>query len=112
MDEHSPDGNRQGLAIVYVPCKDRKEATVIGEALIDQRLVACINIFPISSLYNWKGKKVEESESVMIAKSIASKVPQIEDAVKKMHSYEIPCILKLKADVNKEYAAWVNSMVA
>ncbi len=99
------------LTIVYVPCKDEEEAKNIGDSLIGKHLAACINIIPISSLYNWQGKRCEENEAVMIAKSISSKLEQIEEDIKKLHSYERPCILKFKADANPEYIEWLKDEV-
>jgi periplasmic divalent cation tolerance protein len=95
------------LSLTYVPCKDEAEARRIGNELIDRKLAACINMFPIKSIYDWKGKRVDDVETVMIAKSLKRKDKDIASAVRKSHSYEVPAILQFDVEANPEYAKWV-----
>lgn len=96
------------MALVYITCKDRKEAERISLHLLKKRLMACANIFPIKSIYWWEGKITKSSEHAMIAKTSSKNLKKLENEVKKLHSYEIPCILKINANANKEYEAWTN----
>lgn len=96
------------MTLVYITCKDSKEAEDISIHLLKKRLIACANIFPIKSMYWWQGKIANDSENVIIAKTNNKNFKKIGIEVKKMHSYEIPCILKINATANKEYEAWAN----
>mgnify|MGYP001618079311 CR=1 FL=1 len=97
------------LYSVYFTTKDKKEAEKIGKALIEKKLIACVNIFPITSFYVWKGKLVKDKEYAIIAKTtVGFKI--VEKAIKKLHSYKIPCICKYDVVVNKEYEKWVNGV--
>ena len=100
------------MAFVYITCKDKKEAKKISRHLLEKRLIACSNIFPIESSYLWKGKIVEDKEYVILGKTIAKNYDKIKKDVKKIHSYSVPCICLLKADTNKEYGDWVNKEIA
>jgi len=44
------------MTLVYITCRDEKEAVKISRHLLNKRLIACSNIHPIRSLYWWKGK--------------------------------------------------------
>ncbi|GAG37193.1 unnamed protein product, partial [marine sediment metagenome] len=33
---------------------------------------------------------------------------KVKEEVKKLHSYDVPCILKIKAEANEEYNDWIN----
>ncbi|HLC64873.1 MAG TPA: divalent-cation tolerance protein CutA [Candidatus Nanoarchaeia archaeon] len=92
---------------VYITCKDKKEAKKIARYLLLKKLIGCANIFPVDSLYWWKGKIANGKETVILAKSIEKKYPMIVSEVKKIHSYEVPCIIKMKEDANKEYLKWI-----
>jgi len=92
---------------VYITCKDEKEAAKISEHLLKKRLIACSNIFPIKSMYWWKEKITKDNEIVMLAKTSDKNYEKIKKEVKKLHSYDIPCILKYDIDANKEYKEWV-----
>lgn len=72
------------------------ESEKIARLLVDGKLAACTNILPsIKSIYRWQEEVEEDSESLLIAKSDTSKIDEIIEMVKKVHSYEIPCVLAI-----------------
>ena len=78
----------------YITAKDREEAERIGRALLEARLVACVNLLEgMRSLYWWEGRIDEASECVLIAKSVASLQESILAKVKSLHGYRVPCIV-------------------
>lgn len=99
------------MAFVYITCKDKKEAKKISRHLLEKRLIACANIFPIESAYWWQGKIVDDKEYAILAKTPARNYNKIKIEVKKIHSYTTPCICLLDAECNKEYADWVKKEV-
>ena len=94
------------MTLVYITCKDEKEARKISLHLLKKRLIACANIFPIKSMYWWNNKVVNGRENVVIAKTNNKNFKKVAAEIKKMHSYTIPCILRLNATANKEYEQW------
>ena len=96
------------MTLVYITCKDKKEAEKISLNLLRKRLIACANIFPIKSMYWWKGSIVNDKENVLIAKTSNKNFKKLEKEVKKIHSYEIQCILRIDSAANKEYEIWAN----
>lgn len=97
------------MIFVYITCRDREEAEKISKHLLKKRLIACANFFPIESLYWWKGKIEKSKEFVIIAKTLEMHYPKIKKEVRAIHSYEIPCIEKIKTDANSEYRKWLKS---
>lgn len=96
------------MTLVYITCKDRKEAVKVSLKLLKKRMIACANIFPTKSLYWWKGKITNNNENVIIAKTNNKKFEKLCEEVEKIHSYTIPCILKIDSIANKAYEAWAN----
>lgn len=96
------------MTLAYIICKDAVEAENISLRLLKKRLIACANIFPIRSMYRWKGKIMSEAENVIIAKTNEENFNKAVNEVKKIHSYEIPCILKIDSSENKEFGKWVD----
>jgi len=94
------------MILIYVTCKDNKEAKKISKYLLDKKLIVCANIFPIESLYYWKGKLTEDKEVVLILKALKNNYKKIKEEIKKIHSYDIPFIGKINIEVNKEYKKW------
>lgn len=96
------------MTLLYITCKDKKEAEKISMNLLRKRLIACANIFPIKSMYWWDKKLVNDSEIVVIAKTKDKNFKKIITEVKRIHSYKIPCILKIDAEANKGYERWMD----
>ena len=94
---------------VYTTYPSVVEAEQAGRALVEQRLCACVNIFPgMVSLYWWQGKIDRGEEVVMIIKTRASLAEPVRAAVKQMHSYSTPAILVLPIErVDPDYNAWL-----
>ncbi len=95
--------------MVYITAASIKEARKISKKLLAKRLVACTNIIPkIESHYKWKGKLVTSNEVVIIAKTNRKLVQKVIVEVKKLHSYEVPCIVSFKIDSGShDFLKWV-----
>jgi periplasmic divalent cation tolerance protein len=96
---------------VYITASSKEEATRIGRELVSARLAACVNIIaPMNSIYRWQGRIEEAVEAVLIAKTQESKVPELIEKVKSMHSYSCPCIISLPIETgNPEYLEWITA---
>jgi periplasmic divalent cation tolerance protein len=105
----APPANPPDARLIYITTKDKAEAERIGRALLEERLVACINIIdPMSSLYWWDGKIESASESLLIAKTRVALVERVIAAVKERHSYECPCVVSLPIQTgNPDFLAWI-----
>lgn len=95
-------------SIVYFTGKDREEVHRIGKNLVEERLIAGANIFPIESIYHWKGKIEESKEFAAICKTREENVRAVTEAIKKLHSYEVPCVVKVRIDAgHKPFLDWI-----
>ncbi len=97
------------MKILYITCKNEEEAKYLANKCVKNKLAACGNIFSISSIYEWNNEIQNDDEMVLILKTDESKVNELKNKVKELHSYEIPCILELDAKANKEYYNWIKS---
>jgi len=94
---------------IYITCEDKAEALRLGKVLLQNHLVACINVREgMTSAYWWKGEMVEAKESILIAKSREEQVPALVQKVKEVHSYEVPCVVSLAIDGgNPTFLQWI-----
>ena len=98
------------MITVYITFKDMDEAKKIARRLLHTKLIVCANMFPIESMFRWKGKIDRDSEVAMLCKTTKENFRKIEEEVKKLHSYELPCIVSFEwHDSNKEFSNWVKS---
>ncbi len=99
------------MIFVYITNPNLKTAKNIAKKLLEKRLIACANIFPIKSLYWWKDKIEDSNEFVLIAKSLEKNFRKIIKEVRKIHPYEVPCICRIRVKANKEFENWVRKEV-
>jgi periplasmic divalent cation tolerance protein len=99
------------MILVYVTCRDRAEAERIAEGLLKKRLIACANMFPIESMYWWKGKITGDNEFAILGKTTEEKFSEIKKEVKKSHSYEVPCIISWSAEADEDFLSYLTKEV-
>jgi len=98
--------------LIYITNPNKAEARKIAKHLLGKKLIACANIYNnVNSLYNWKGKIADETEVVLITKTLDKNFEKIKTEVEKIHSYTIPCITKIPVSSNKKYFDWVKGEV-
>lgn len=100
--------------LVYMTASSLDEARAIGRALVEQRLVACVNIVPgMTSIYRWQGAIEEGSEVVVIGKTRRALVEKVAAAVRAVHSYTVPCVVALPIEAgNGGFLAWIDQETA
>ncbi len=106
-------GTEMKTILVYMTAGSPEEAKKIGKALLEAKLVACVNIIDnMNSMYVWKGEVKDEKESVIIAKTAENMLPELMEKVKSVHSYEIPCIVAVPIeDGYPPFLRWVEREV-
>ena len=95
--------------LVYMTAGSLEEGRRIGRTLVEERLVAGVNLLPISrSIYRWRGRIEEAEEVAMIAKTQASLMDRVIRRVAMLHSYDCPCVVAIPiAGGSPEYLAWI-----
>ena len=97
-------------SIVYTTTNNLQEGRKIAHSLVKEKLVACVNIIPnVQSIYKWKNKIEEESEYVLIAKTVDTNIKKTILRIKEIHSYELPDIVVFPiVDGLKEYLEYIS----
>ena len=95
--------------LAYITASDLNEAEKIGQALVQNKLVACVNIFSgMQSMYMWKGGLEKSQETVIIAKTTEKLRDRVLEKVQNIHSYECPCIIFIPVmGGNPEFLQWI-----
>jgi periplasmic divalent cation tolerance protein len=84
------------VAIIYSTVENMECANKIAQKLLEEKLVACVNIIPnVHSIYRWKGNIEEENECIIIAKTVDEQVKEAISRIKDLHTYELPDIIVL-----------------
>jgi periplasmic divalent cation tolerance protein len=96
--------------IVLTTCPNAAVAEHIARVLVEEELVACVNILaPVRSIYRWRGRIEDTSEHLLVIKSAQARFAEIRDRLRSLHPYELPEIIAVPiADGLPEYLAWLN----
>ena len=80
--------------VVFVTAGSPEEAKRIGDALLRERLAACVNVVPsVKSSFWWRGEIEECEEALLIAKSKAGLLERVIECVRRNHSYSVPEVI-------------------
>jgi|307.fasta_scaffold205970_1 periplasmic divalent cation tolerance protein len=99
--------------VVLTTASSQDEARRIANTLVERRLAACVNIVSkIDSIYRWKDKIEESQEFLLLIKTNQKEVADLRDAIKELHSYELPeCIALPVDDGSEDYLKWIDDSV-
>src|SRR5437867_11882428 len=81
----------------------------LAAQLVEMRLAACVNIIPqIHSVYRWQGKIENDSEQLLLIKTVEERLDELKTALFAKHPYEVPEFVVLPiASISSAYASWL-----
>ncbi len=99
------------MLLVYTTMPTFKEAQSIARHVVKAGLAAGANILaPMHSVYHWKGAVQEHEEYACLFQSTRENFAALSEAIKKEHSYEVPCIVAMPLEMAEEnFAAWIHT---
>ncbi len=103
MDSTDPIG------VVLTTAANGQEARLIANALVEERLAACVNIIGgVTSVYRWEGAIQEDSELLLVAKTRQSRYEDVRVRIRELHSYDVPEVIALDiSSVDPAYLTFV-----
>ena len=99
------------FALVVTTCGDKANAELIATRLVEARLSACVQMFPIASVYRWEGAVQRAEEWMLFCKIRSSDYPTVEAAIRAVHPYSNPEIIEIAIEKGaKAYLDWIASV--
>jgi periplasmic divalent cation tolerance protein len=95
--------------IVLTNLPDRVIAIRLANALVEQKLAACVNVLAeCTSVYRWKGAVENAVEVPVLIKTRAGRYAEVEAMIRSLHPYELPEIIAVPVVRGcEEYLQWV-----
>ncbi|HEY2460206.1 MAG TPA: divalent-cation tolerance protein CutA [Candidatus Acidoferrum sp.] len=101
---------QQTVRVVLVTCGTLTEARRISRKVVTKRFAACANIVlgPVESIYRWREKVEKAREWLLILKTTAARIRDLETEIKRLHSYDVPEFVVLPVTVvSRDYLTWL-----
>lgn len=100
----------KSIGVVYTTVSNQAQADSRAGKAIEEKLAACINMFPNTvSMYVWNEKVERSGEIVMIFKTTLDKIELLQRCLEE-HPYEIPMILKGAGEANTLFVDYVRTL--
>lgn len=101
------------FCIIFITTANLKQAKTISKALLNGKLVACVNIIKgVESLFWWQGKIDKTKEVLLIIKTKKSLFEKISRLVSKIHSYDTPEIISFSLEnISLKYQRWLDASI-
>jgi periplasmic divalent cation tolerance protein len=103
--------SEQQHQLVYCTCPSIEVADSIARQLVEKQLAACVNIIRnIKSVYRWQGKIESDTESLLLIKTQASMMTDLQACILACHPYELPEIIAVPIVSGlPDYLKWITS---
>jgi len=99
------------IEMFYVPCLSSDEAQSLAQSLLEHKLIACANMISVNSMYSWHNQVQNDTECIMVAKTLPHLIDEVQAHIEKIHSYDIPCIVHFAAHTNGVNYEWIVKQV-
>ena len=100
--------------IILTTVAIHETAMTIARTLVQERLVACVNVATaVESIYWWQGKLEQSLEYVLMMKTTAARIDPLRERLLALHPYEVPEFVVLPVESGSEaYLSWIRENVA
>jgi periplasmic divalent cation tolerance protein len=97
--------------LMFCTCPDEAIAQRIADALIKERLAACVSLMPgITSIYHWNGQIQSDPEVLVLIKTIEARVAALTERLRELHPYEVPEIIAVPITEGlPDYLSWITT---
>jgi periplasmic divalent cation tolerance protein len=104
----------EDVRVALVTAPDADVGARIARTLVEERLVACVNLVPgVRSIYRWEGAVQEDAEVLLVAKTAAGRAEALAARVREVHPYDVPEVVLLAVEGGSApYLDWVREEVA
>jgi periplasmic divalent cation tolerance protein len=99
------------LIAIAVTCKNKAEAEKIARRLLQKRLIACANFWPVESRYWWRKKMVRSREILLVCKTLSKNISPVKKSIIAAHSYQTPVITVEKVQTTSAVVKWARQEI-
>jgi len=88
-----------------------ERAEALARSLLEQRLVACVSLLPVRSLYRWQGAIETAEEVKLLLKTTPEQLEALHEALHDLHGYQTPEWIEWGGSSRGDYALWLGEQL-
>lgn len=83
--------------VCFCTCPDADSAQAIADALVEERLAACVNLVPgLRSVYRWQDRLERADEVLLVIKTVQDRLQALQARVAALHPAELPGLVAVE----------------
>jgi len=99
------------LKLVLTTVEGEEDAERLASSLLNEKLAACVSLFPVKSFYWWEGEIEASREFLLIIKTVDELVDRLVSYLSEIHPYEVPEVVVLPVErVGEPYERWLKDV--
>jgi periplasmic divalent cation tolerance protein len=103
----------EDIVLILVTAGSQAEAQTLAHTLVSEGLAACVNLWPVTSVYRWQGQMEQAEEYQMLIKTCRGRLPELATSLYHHHAYEVPEFLGVPCQFSSEaYGTWLRAQVS
>lgn len=111
-EEQVPVYDRERQVVQMLTTCPREAADRIARTLVEERFAACVQrIDGVQSTYRWQGAIETAAESILLIKTCADRLHEVQARLVALHPYDVPEVLTMPVDGLAAYLAFVRDSV-
>lgn len=101
------------MVFIYTTCESIDEAERLGNLMIEKKIAACVDMWPVTSMYRWDGKLQKIAHTMLLITTLESRLQAVDDLISANHSYSTPLIAGVDVRrINHAYKEWLVGEIA
>lgn len=99
------------MLTIFTTVPNTEEAENLARKIVEAKLAACVQVLPqMKSFYFWENEVQEDSENLLLIKTLEEKFDELEKFIKENHSYDVPEIVAVSSEkVSEDYLKWMKN---
>lgn len=100
------------MVFIYTTCESIEEARKLSSLIIDQKIGACVDFWPISSCYNWEGGMKCVEQAMLMITTFETKIEEVNKIISEHHIYSVPLVAGVDVRrINHPYKEWMTQVI-
>ncbi len=100
------------MVFIYTTCENIEEAEKLGKLIINGKIGACVDFWPVSSCYEWEGSLICKSQAMLLITTFEAKLEEVNQIISENHKYSIPLIAGVDVRrINHPYKEWMMEVI-
>jgi periplasmic divalent cation tolerance protein len=100
------------MQLVLTTEADAEAARRLARELLERRVLACVTMVPVSSMYHWEGEIEAADEVQLVFKTTTDRLAELRQAVAELHTYDVPEFIVLDAHASGAYQQWIEETLS